>query len=117
MKPLCLEVIEIDPIALGTFKISKVEIDLMHVNYGLDPLTKKVKTKSRSNLTSLEIINLFRLLDGIFIEPTSKDDNYLYFAQDLYAFWSKNWFRLVFCIEIQVPSTARIITIYQLKQK
>lgn len=117
MKPLDLEIIEINPIALGIFKISKIEIDLMHVNYGLDPLTKKIKTKARSNLTGLEIINLFRLLDGIIIEPTSTDDNYLYFVQDLYASWAKNWFRLVFCIEIQKPSTAGIITIYQLKQK
>lgn len=93
-----------------------LEIDLRHVNYGLDPVSKRMRTIARSNFCVEEVISIFRLLDSFVIEPTSTHEGYAYFSQDIYPFWLKGWFRLVFCIDLKTPHVAGIITIYQLKK-
>lgn len=116
MKPLSLENVKIEPINIGAFTIHKLEIDLRHINYGLDPLTKRFRTIARSNFCVEEVINIFRLLDDLVIEPTSIIEGYAYFSHEVSPFWLKGWFRLVFCIELKAPKAAGIITIYQLKK-
>ena len=61
-------------------------------------------------------MKLFQLLDGIVIEPTTISGGYAYFSSEVYPFWLKNWFRLVFCIELKTPKSAGVITVYQVKK-
>lgn len=117
MKPFKLHVVKIRPIFLGGFEINKLEIDLKHVNYGLDPKTKLFKKRARSSFSIEEVIKIFFLLDGITIMPTSISSGYGYFSTEVYPFWLKNWYRLIFCIELCSPKTVGIITIYQIKKK
>lgn len=117
MKPSNLDTVKIPPITIGDFVINKLEIDLQHVNYGLDPKTKVFKKRARSKITVEEVIKLFLLLDGITIKPTSILNGYAYFSSEIYPFWLKSWFRLIFCIELTTPKTAGIITVYQIKKK
>lgn len=117
MKPFDLSTVEISPIVVDEFIIKKLEIDLKHVNYGLDPKSKRFKKKARSKITVEEVIKIFLLLDGIIIKPTSILNGYAYYSSEVYPLWLKNWFRLVFCIELKSPKIAGVITIYQIKRK
>lgn len=76
-----------------------------------------MRTVARSNFGVEEIISIFRLLDNFLIEPTATHEGFAYFSEDIYPFWLKGWFRLVFCIDLKTPGVAGIITIYQLKKK
>ena len=117
MKPLNLDIVKIHPISVGDFIINKLEIDLNHVNYGLDPKTKTFRKRARSKLTVEEVIRMFHLVDGIVIGPTTISDGYAYFSSEVYPFWLKSWFRLIFCVELNKPRTAGVITVYQIKKK
>lgn len=117
MKPSDLDIVKIHPITVGDFLINKLEIDLKHVNYGLDPKTKAFNKRIRSKITVEEVIRLFLLLDGITIKPTSILNGYAYFSSEVYPFWLKSWFRLIFCVELNSPKTAGVITVYQIKKK
>ena len=117
MKPLNLDIVKIHPITVGDFIINKLEIDLKHVNYGLDPKTKDFRKRARSKLTVEEVIRLFQLLDGNVIGPTTISDGYAYFTSEVYPFWLKSWFKLIFCVELNNPKTAGVITVYQIKKK
>lgn len=117
MKPLNLDIVKIHPITVGDFIINKLEIDLKHVNYGLDPKTKEFRKRARSKLTVEEVIRLFQLLDGNVIGPTTITERYAYFTSEVYPFWLKSWFKLIFCVELNNPKTAGVITVYQIKKK
>lgn len=117
MKPLSLAVVKIEPMKIGNFSVDRLEIDLRHINHGLDPKTKKFRIRPRSNLSTDEVIMIFRLLDNVVIEPTSISGGHAYFSSEVYPFWLKSWFRLIFCIELKTPKTAGVITIYQIKRK
>ena len=117
MKPLNLNIVKIHPITVGDFVINKLEIDLKHVNYGLDPKTKDFRKRARSKLTVEEVIRLFQLLDGSVIGPTTISDGYAYFSSEVYPFWLKCWFKLIFCVELNNAKTAGVITVYQIKKK
>lgn len=117
MKPLDLDIVKIQPITVGGFIINRLEIDLKHVNYGLDPKTKEFRKRARSKLTVEEVIKLFQLLDGNVVGPTSISEKYAYFASEVYPFWLKSWFKLIFCVELNNSQTAGVITVYQIKKK
>ncbi len=117
MKPLNLDITNIHPIKVGNFVINKLEIDLRHVNYGLDPKTKDFRKRARSQLTLEEVIKLFQLLDGLEIGPSTISEGYAYFSSEVYPFWLKCWFKLIFCIELNNSKTAGVITVYQVKKK
>lgn len=113
MKPTSLSEIKISPANIGIALITKLEIDLVHVNYGLDCNTKKYKGKARSNFSEVEIANIFSSLEGLFLNPTGKKDEYLYFAYNIK--YLKKFHLLAFCIHKNSINTAGIITLYKIK--
>lgn len=112
MKPESLSVIKIPSVNIGLALISKLEIDLTHVNYGLDK-SKNYRKIARSNFSEVEIADIFNSLDGFFLNPTGKKDNYLYFSFEIN--YQKNNYMLTFCISINSTDTAGIITLYKIK--
>ena len=115
MKPSHLEVVKIPTTNIGITQISELEIDLEHINKGLNPRNKKAQTKPRSNYTGLDIAQVFILLEGFFLNPCGKKDDYLYFAQTIII---KNQnYMLVFCIHKNTPQIAGVITFYKTKER
>jgi hypothetical protein len=55
VKPLSLEIVNIEPVKISVFTICKLEIDLRHVNYDLDPVSKRMRTIARSNFCVEEV--------------------------------------------------------------
>jgi hypothetical protein len=114
LKPTQLEVVKIPTTNIGIAQISELEIDLEHINKGLNPSNKKVHNKPRSNYTGLEIAQIFTLLDGYFLNPAGKKDDYLYFAQTINI---KNQNHLlVFCVHKNSTHVAGVITFYKIKE-
>jgi hypothetical protein len=97
LKPSNLNIVEIPPVNIGDFVISKLEIDLRHVNYGLDPKARDFRKRARSELTAEDVIRLFQLLDGNILNSTTISNGYAYFASEVYPTWLKHWFKLIFC--------------------
>lgn len=117
MKPTNLCVILIHPVNIGLTLITKLEIDLTHINHGLDHKTKRYKKSRSSNFSEIEIeiANIFYTLDGFFLNPLGKKDDYLYFDYEM-EFLISNY-KLAFCIHKQSIQTAGIITFYKIKTK
>lgn len=113
MKPTNLSVVKISPVSLGITTISTLEIDLNHINYGYDKETKSYKKKIRSAFNEIEVAYIFSLLNDCFLEPVGKQDNYLYFAEEIE--YMKKPYLIAFCIERNDPRTAGIITLYKIK--
>lgn len=113
MKPTNLAIVTIPPVNIGIILINTLEIDLTHVNYGLDSNTKKYASKARSNFSEIEIANIFGSLDGFFLSPSGKKDDYLYFAYEI-KYQKKNHM-LVFCVSKNSIHTAGIISLYKIK--
>lgn len=113
MKPTNLSIIVIPPVSIGITIVEKLEIDLTHINYGLDPETKKYKKKARSNFSEIEVANIFESFNGFFLSPSGKKDNYLYFAYRVE--YHKREYMLAFCINKESIKTAGIITLYKIK--
>jgi hypothetical protein len=115
MKPQNLTEVRIPTVNIGIALISKLEIDLTHVNYGLDTETKKYKNKARSNFSELEIANIFCSLDGFVMNPSGKKDDYLYFAYEIE--YQRKSYMIAFCIGKNSRQTAGIITLYATQNK
>ena len=115
MKPSDLVTIEIASVEIGLFLISRLEIDLRHINYGLDKVSKNYKKNARSNFNEYEVAKIFSELDGFFLSANGIQDNFLYYAVELEFF--KIDYVLVFCIDYKNPSTAGIITLYKSKKR
>jgi hypothetical protein len=60
MKPADLILRSIRPTIINSYVIEKVEIDLKHVNYGLDP-KKGYGGKARSNFEAEDLVRFFNL--------------------------------------------------------
>lgn len=114
MKPSNLSIIEITPINIGLTVIKKLEIDLCHINYGLNEITKDYNKKARSNFTELEVTYIFNTLDGFFLSPSGIHETYMYFAQEID--YLKKDYLLVFCIDKKSIHTAGVITLYKIKK-
>lgn len=106
--------ITISPVNIGLAVITKLEIDLVHVNYGLESKTKKYRIKARSNFSEIEVANIFSALDGFFLNPSGKKGDYLYF--DYKIIYLKKIFMLAFCINRYSTKTAGIITLYKIRK-
>lgn len=52
------------PIVFNGHKIIKAIIELDHINYGLNPRTKTLNVKKRSNFSNKDIEKFANLLDG-----------------------------------------------------
>ena len=115
MKPTHLEVVKIPTTNIGIAQISELEIDLEHINKGLNPRNKKAHNKPRSNYTGFEIAQFFTLLDGYFLDPTGKKDDYLYFAQTINIKHQNHM--MVFCIHKNSTHVAGVITFYKIKER
>lgn len=115
MKPSELEIVIIKPTKISSFIINRLEIDLNHINYGLNPVTKDLNKRVRSNFTIEEVVKIFESLNGLKIRGTEGDDYYRYFATEVVPNWSNSWFRIIFCVKMQKPKTAGVITIYRVK--
>lgn len=115
MKPAKLESIEIEPVHIGKFTITKLEIDLMHVNHGIDPTTGDYNTKARSKYTKETVADFFTKLDGAFLEPEDETKGYWYFAQEI-ELEDHRKYLISFCIDKNVLDCAGVITIYQIKK-
>lgn len=113
MKPTNLSLVTIPPVDIGLTKITKLEIDMFHVNYGIDKETKIYQKKARSNFTEIEIANIFSSFDGFFLSPSGKKDNFLYFANQI-EHMKKNYM-IVFCVDKNATQAAGIITLYKIK--
>ena len=115
MKPTNLSTIVIPPVDIGLAIITKLEIDLAHVNHGLEQLTKSYRSISRSNFSEVEVANIFSNLNGFFIRSSGKSGEYLYFTYVL-EYLTKNYL-LIFCVHKLTTDTAGIITLYQVKKR
>lgn len=114
MKPENLTKINISTTKINGYAIKKLEIDLTHINYGLNK-KKELNTKPRSHFTVQDVVSIFESLDGVIFEP-ERDEEYEYFMIDRVFTIHKKKLKLVFCIEILTPDTAGVITLYVLKK-
>lgn len=117
MRPFGLIAVKIAPVFIGSFDFNRLEIDLRHINYGLDSETKKFRKRARSKFTVEEVIRIFQQLDGLVAGATSCSNGYTYLVFEIYILWMKAWFKIIFCVADNSPRTAGIITIYRIKKK
>ena len=105
-KPSGLESIIFEPpVEFNGVKISKVEVDLIHINYG-----KNVKIK-RSEFSLKEIKEIIKSnLDELDLDPVNEDGTHFYFAFELDI--NNRQFRLIFCWDKNDLSLG-IITLYR----
>lgn len=115
MKPDNLSEVHINTTKINDYAIKKLEIDLIHINYGLNK-KKELNTKPRSNFTVQDVVSIFESLDGVVFEP-ERDEEYEYFIIDRVFTIHKKKLKLVFCIEIITPDTAGVITLYVMKKE
>ncbi len=103
------------PTLINSYVIEKIEIDLAHINYGLD--TKKgYGRKARSTFVAEDIVKFFESLNGLEIE-IEVDENWEYFIVDKPFFEKNKMHRMVFCIDRNVPIVAGVITVFQIKRR
>ncbi|MDH4467952.1 MAG: hypothetical protein QE271_07830 [Bacteriovoracaceae bacterium] len=114
MKPGGLILRSIRPTIINSFVIERIEIDLKHINYGLDP-KKGYGQKARSTFVIEDIIRFFESLNGMEIE-FNFDDGWEYFVVDKSFFDKMIIYRMVFCIDHKEPSICGIITFFQIKR-
>lgn len=114
MKPVLLEIVPIRVVRVNDFNITLLEIDVLHINFGLDG-TKKLNKGQRSYFLVEDIVALFRLLDGVYIEPHYSSDHFDYYVAVVSQMQKS--FKIVFCIEKEQPTTAGIISLYRIKKR
>ena len=114
MKPADLILRSIRPTIINSYVIEKVEIDLKHVNFGLDP-KKGYGRKARSNFEAEDLVRFFESLDGLDI-GFEADDRWEYFVVDKPFFEKTRKYRMVFCIDRKEPNITGIITFFKIKR-
>ncbi len=114
MKPEQLKITKIKLTRINGYQISTLEIDLIHINYGL---TKKkgYGSKKRSNFTEADVANFFQSLDGIELNVEA-DDAYDYFIAEKKYISNQLKYKIIFCIRRDQPTTSGIITLFQTKK-
>lgn len=68
------------PILFNGNAITKLKIELDHINYGINKSTKKLNTKKRTNFTINDIVKFLRELNDEDIEPDERKGSVLKFA-------------------------------------
>jgi len=112
MKPKELEKIKIRPTLINDYLITQIEVDLLHINHGLDK-SKNYKKKARSHFTIRDVASLFESLTGTELVP-STHDGYEYFVVENNFFNDDRLYRMIFCIEQKNNATSGIITFYRI---
>jgi hypothetical protein len=114
MKPESLTKCLINPTWINSYLIKKLEVDLKHINFGLD-FSKGYAKNNRSNFTIEEIAQFFESLDQI--EMNSElEAEWEYFVIDKKFFNKNKKYRIVFCIDKRQPDVSGIITFYRIKR-
>ncbi len=115
MKPENLVTHSIRPTWINSYQIKKIEVDLRHINYGLDQI-KGYGNKARSYFTIEDIVLFFESLNNLEVSP-EKDEDWEYFVVDKFFFDKRNKYRIVFCIDKKSPHVSGIITLFQVKRR
>jgi hypothetical protein len=114
MKPADLILRSVRPTIINSYVIEQIEIDMKHVNYGLDP-KKGYGRKARSSFEAEDLIRFFESLNGLEV-GSETDGEWEYFIVEKPFFDKKKKYRMVFCIDRKWPSTTGIITFFQIKR-
>tara|TARA_Y100000590_G_scaffold441325_1_gene567837 strand:+ start:185 stop:556 length:372 start_codon:yes stop_codon:yes gene_type:complete len=115
VKPKDLKKQKIKNTRINDYEVTLLEIDLIHINYGLGS-DHKYRSKKRSSITVNMVSKFFESLDGMEIEA-EKDDLFDYFVVDKNFFEQMKRYRMVFCIERSESSTCGVITMFQIKKE
>ena len=115
MKPADLIHCSIRPTQVNSYLIKTIEVDLKHINYGLDQ-TKGYGKKTRSDFKIEDVVLYFESLNLLEIN-SNQYGNWEYFVVDKTFFDKKKKYRIVFCIDQKSPSCSGIITLYQIKRR
>ncbi|MDA9189643.1 hypothetical protein N9O57_01545 [bacterium] len=115
MKPNGIKIKKIRKTKINNYHIVKLEIDLKHINYGLDE-NREYRKRKRSNFTVNDVADFFSSLNGLELEFDS-DDLYDYFVVDKNYFSDNQKYRIVFCIERDKPTASGIITLFNIKKE
>lgn len=111
MKPSGLECIEIGETVINGSIIERLEVDLRHVNYGLDD-QQNYRNRARSSFSITDMAHVFHSLHGCNINPV-KSSGYQYFVVEKDFFCDGRIFKIVFCIHESESNVAGIITFYR----
>ncbi len=111
MKPVELIKSRINPTKINDYIISVIEVDLKHINYGLD-IERQYNKKQRSHFKIEEIISFFESLHLSEIN-SNEDENWEYFAINK-TFYKNKKFRMVFCIDRLSPNISGVITFFEI---
>lgn len=114
MKPINLKIQKIRKTKINDYVVTRLEIDLKHINYGLDK-NREYQKKKRSHFTSSRVAKFFESLDGLELDVES-DDLYDYFVVDQNFFVDQKNYRIVFCIKRDEPGTSGVITLFQINK-
>lgn len=114
MKPVDLVICSIRPTLVNSYLIKTIEVDLKHINYGLDRI-KGYGKKARSNFNIDDIVLFFESLNNLEINA-DQDENWEYFVVDKAFLGKKKKYRMVFCIDKRSPHVSGIITFFQVKR-
>ena len=114
MKPEDLVTCSIRPTWINSYQVKKIEVDLRHINYGLDRV-KGYGNKARSNFTIEDIVLFFESLNHLEIN-SNRDGDWEYIVIDKVFFERKKKYRIVFCINKKSPHTSGIITLFQVRR-
>lgn len=114
-----LEVELIQAIVFNEETYTKARIEIDHVNFGLDPKTKELNKKKRSDFSPKEVTEFLLELDGLDLIPAKMDEGFKFFALELLCpikgkdFGKK--FRLIFTTVKNDPGVIGTITLYRIK--
>ncbi len=97
VKPNDITIKKIKKTKINDYVIDLLEIDLKHINYGLNK-NKEYAKRTRSSFSIIEVAKFFLSLDGIELDFDS-DDTYDYFVVEKSYFSKLQTYRMVFCIE------------------
>jgi hypothetical protein len=114
MKPEDLVICLINPTWIKSYQVKRIEVDLRHINYGLDRF-KGYGNKARSNFTIEDVVIFFESLNHLEIN-SDRDGDWEYFVIDKVFFEKNNKYRMVFCINKKSPHTSGIITLFKVKR-
>lgn len=115
MKPVDLVCSSIRPTQINSYLITSIEVDLRHINCGLDR-NKGYGKKRRSNFKIEDIILCFESLKFLEIDSEQEGD-WEYFVVDKDFFGKRKKYRMVFCIDQKLPHNSGIITFFELKRR
>ena len=114
MKPADLVTCLIRPTWINSYLVKRIEVDLRHINYGLDRL-KGYGSKARSSFTLEDIVLFFESLNSVEIN-SDREGYWEYFVIDKAFFEKKKKYRIVFCINKKSPHISGIITLFQVNR-